>query len=176
MSEATAAESAPTGPPARDVDGDDGSLIQPALGEGLRRLRRGRGLSLADASRATGLSSSFLSIVEKGNSDIAIGRLMRLMRVYGASIGDLDPGSTRAGDDPVVRGGQGKHIRSQEGIDLYLLAPDTNRKMMPVTTTYAPRTETDEPPFTRRADVPLRPRGHAAARARRPLTGRPQPG
>ena len=120
-------------------EGDNESLLQPALGQGLRRLRRSRGLSLAEAARATGLSSSFLSLVEKGNSDIAIGRLMRVMRVYGASIGDLDTRAPRAGDDPVVRKGQGKHIRSQEGIDLYLLAPDTNRMMMPVTTTYAPR-------------------------------------
>lgn len=112
--------------------------MQPALGRGLHRLRLERGLSLADAAGASGLSASFLSTVEQGRSDIAIGRLMRLLGAYGARIGDLDPPPAGV-VDPVVRRGEGKRVRSQAGVDLYLLASDTNRAMMPVTTTFEPR-------------------------------------
>lgn len=112
--------------------------MQPALGRSLQRLRVARGLSLAEAALESGLSASFLSVVEQGRSDIAIGRLMRLMSAYEARIADLDPPATEA-IDPVVRNGQGKHVRSEAGVDLYLLAPDTNRAMMPVATTFQPR-------------------------------------
>lgn len=127
----------PDGDSANDSAEDPG-LLQPLLGRGLRRLRRRRGLSLAEAAERSGLSTSFLSVVEQGRSDIAIGRLMRLMRIYDARIADLDH-RPPAGDLPVVRSGRGRHLRSQAGVDLYLLAPDTNRAMMPVTTTFEPR-------------------------------------
>ena len=46
------------------------------LGARLRQLRRSRGVSLADVAEGTGISSSFLSMVEKGKSDITISRPM----------------------------------------------------------------------------------------------------
>lgn len=116
--------------------GDDGALEQPALGQALRRLRRERRLSLTDVASATDISSSFLSVVEKGKSDIAIGRLMRIMRFFDAKIADLLP-ETRTREELVVRKGQERHVRSQQGVDLYLLTPDTNRAMMPVLAVYA---------------------------------------
>jgi transcriptional regulator with XRE-family HTH domain len=133
-----AGEAVPDGGRAVPADSTALALVQPSLGRGLHRLRLARGLSLADASAEAGVSASFLSVVEQGRSDIAIGRLMRLMAVYGARISDLDGGTTTQ-EVPVVRSGEGRHVRSQAGVDLYLLAPDTDRAMMPVTTTFAPR-------------------------------------
>lgn len=133
-------EQRPFEPGAADAPpvGADESLVQPALGRSLQRLRVARGLSLAEAARAAGLSTSFLSVVEHGRSDIAIGRLMRLMEVYDARISDLGTVGARE-EGEVVRAGRGRHVRSESGVDLYLLAPDTNRALMPVTTTFQPR-------------------------------------
>lgn len=130
-----------TEPIDRDA-GEANALLQPALGRRLRELRQLRGLSLSDVATATGLSQSFLSLVENGRSDIAIGRLMRIVHAYDARVSDLYP-RAETPDGPVVRRGQGRHLRTEEGIDLYLLAPDTNRAMMPVTTTYEPNTRQD---------------------------------
>jgi quercetin dioxygenase-like cupin family protein len=115
----------------------DAGLVQPGLGRALRQLRRERGLALADVAVATDLSSSFLSVVEKGRSDIAIGRLMRIMRFYGVRIADL-LGEPSPRTEVVVRDGEGHHIRSESGVELYLLAPDTDREMMPVLSTFEP--------------------------------------
>src|SRR5262249_15018699 len=121
------------------ADGDaEASLTQPALGEGLRRLRRGRGLSLAEVAAGTDVSASFLALVERGQSDIAIGRLMRILHFYEASVTELVPNWQRDRDEIVVRRGDARKIRSADGVDLYLLAPDTNRAMMPVLTTFEP--------------------------------------
>lgn len=59
------------------------------LGGSLRSLRVDRGLSLGDVAAGTGLSTSFLSLVENGRSDISTGRLFRLARLLGVGLGDL---------------------------------------------------------------------------------------
>jgi transcriptional regulator with XRE-family HTH domain len=112
--------------------------LQPELGERLREIRRQRGLRLADVSEATGISSSFLSLVESGKNDVTISRLSRLCRFYGLSIVDVLPRSANA-DAAVLRRDEHPHFFSpDEGIDVYLLVPDTDRSMMPVSMAFRP--------------------------------------
>lgn len=59
------------------------------LGRRLRELRNARGLRLADLAEASGLSVSFLSQVEQGQSDIAVGRLMRIAHGLQVQLTDL---------------------------------------------------------------------------------------
>jgi quercetin dioxygenase-like cupin family protein/DNA-binding Xre family transcriptional regulator len=110
-----------------------GSFGAPAsLADGLRALRRSRGLSLAEVGDATGISPSFLSLVEKGKSDITLGRLVRLVEFYGVTINDLLPGPPEAAFPDVVRLSERRVVQSPaEGIDVYLLSGDTRRTMMP---------------------------------------------
>jgi quercetin dioxygenase-like cupin family protein len=115
----------------------------PTLGPALRALREERGVSLANVSAATGLSASFLSLVEQGRSDITLSRLMSLVKFYDVGLTDLITGEPHA-DDIVVR----RHERTQlelasEGIELELLAPDTFRSMMPLLSTFAPGGRTE---------------------------------
>jgi transcriptional regulator with XRE-family HTH domain len=116
----------------------DAAATQPELGRALRRLRRERGKSLTAVSEATGVSASFLSVVENGRSDITIGRLMRLLAHYEAGIGDLLDGE-QARERIVTAAGEQLRLQSPaEGVDLYLLAPDTRRTMMPVLGVHEP--------------------------------------
>ena len=109
-----------------------------SLGTRLRALRTGRGISLAEVADGTGLSASFLSLVETGRSDITISRLIRVIEFYGVRMSDLIEEVPRA-DSMVVRKNEHRHLYSRaEGIDVHLLAPDTRGSMMPVLTTYEP--------------------------------------
>ena len=106
------------------------------LGVRLRRLRKARALSLADVADGTGISASFLSMVEKGQSDITVSRLMRLVHWFGVSVADLvqepDPSAVQ-----VVRARQRRSIRlSDEGISIQMLTPDGRHAMMPVINVY----------------------------------------
>jgi transcriptional regulator with XRE-family HTH domain len=88
------------------------------LGTRLRALRTERGLSLSQLEAATSISSSFLSLVESGKSDITISRLLRLADFYDVELGDLVEGS-RVGRRPieVVREGEGSVLNSPgEGV------------------------------------------------------------
>src|SRR5580692_4208716 len=93
------------------------------LGTRLRALRTERGLSLSQLESATSISSSFLSLVESGKSDITISRLLRLADYYDVELGDLVEGS-RVGRRAieVVREGEGSVLNSPgEGVVAHFL-------------------------------------------------------
>ena len=69
----------------------DAPVVVDGLGGRLRSLRHGRKLSLAEVGAATGMSSSFLSLVENGRNDLTVARLVRLVDYYGVSVTDLLP-------------------------------------------------------------------------------------
>jgi transcriptional regulator with XRE-family HTH domain len=83
------------------------------LGTRLRALRSERGLSLSQLEAATKISSSFLSLVESGKSDITISRLVRLADFFDVELSDLVEGS-RVERRPyeVIRDGEGSVLTS----------------------------------------------------------------
>jgi transcriptional regulator with XRE-family HTH domain len=117
-----------------------------SVGTALRQVRNARNLSLADVAEATGISASFLSLVENSKSDITIGRLVRLIDFYGISITDLLPFAARSDYPEVIRPGERRSLQSPvEGIDIYLLTADTDRQMMPLEVHFQPGASLAEP-------------------------------
>lgn len=94
------------------------------LGEALRALRTERGLSLGDVASGTDLSSSFLSLVENGRSDISTGRLFRVARFLGVGLGDLL--DMAAPDDiTIVRAGERGSVEVLgEGLRMFPVVSD----------------------------------------------------
>jgi transcriptional regulator with XRE-family HTH domain len=92
------------------------------LGRRLRELRTARGLRLSDLARESGLSVSFLSQVEQGQSDIAVGRLMRIahaLQVQLPELVDLPAAPAR----PLVRAGERATLPTPtKGLEIELLA------------------------------------------------------
>jgi transcriptional regulator with XRE-family HTH domain len=129
------ADAAAAGPSTlRSVAGD-------TLGSRLRALRNERRYSLADVAKGTGLSASFLSLVENDRSDITISRLMRVVDFYGIRMSELIEEVPHV-DSMVVRKNEHRHLYSRaEGIDVHLLAPTDQTAMTPVLTIYEPRGE-----------------------------------
>jgi quercetin dioxygenase-like cupin family protein len=93
-------------------------------------------VSLADVAEGTGISPSFLSMVEKGKSDITISRLMRLVRWFGVSVADLvqEPNPSPV---QIVRADSRRSVRlADERITIQMLAPDGHHAMLPVINVY----------------------------------------
>ena len=111
---------------------------EPSLGTTLRTIRTSRGLSLAQVAKATGISRSLLSLIETGRSDITIGRLTRLARLYEIRLAELVP-EPRHADPIVVRADDrvGLHYTA-EGIDVELLTPEGQHTMQALLATFAP--------------------------------------
>jgi transcriptional regulator with XRE-family HTH domain len=106
------------------------------LGKRLRQLRRAAGYPLAQVAEATGISTSFISHIENGKSDITIGRLLRLADFYGVDINELLP-PRRTAEPEVIRKGEHSHLPSpDEHLEIFLLGPDLQRTMLPILTHY----------------------------------------
>lgn len=113
-------------------------MLERHVGYRLRELRQERGLSLGEVSESTGISTSFLSLVETGRSDITLGRLMRLVKFFDTSVEELLP-QVPSLDASLVREEDRLFVPSPaEGMDVYLLSPDTERTMMPLIVHFAP--------------------------------------
>jgi transcriptional regulator with XRE-family HTH domain len=113
------------------------------LGSRLRAIRSERGHSLSTVAEATGISTSFLSLVETGKNDITFGRLRRLIDFYDVTLEALLP---PAEDPVVVRAGDHRHLRfPSEGIDVFVLVPGVeNERLYAVTAVYEPDSQVEE--------------------------------
>jgi transcriptional regulator with XRE-family HTH domain len=73
---------------ATGVAGETDALIR-AIGTKLRTVRQARGLTLLDLAGRTGLSSSMLSLLERGKSAPSIGTLVAIGSALGVSTTDI---------------------------------------------------------------------------------------
>ena len=107
----------------------------------LKQLRAEHGLSLAQLARATGISSSFLSLIEQAQSDITIGRLARLAEFYDVELADLLNGPPTAPADHVriLRTAPEHMLHSPtEGVDLYDLTCGARWTLVPTLSSFRP--------------------------------------
>ena len=91
-----------------------------AIGPRLRKLRAKRGVSLAKAAAAAGISVGFLSAVERSHMSASVGTLRKLARFYGTNILDFfDPTETNT---RLVRPPARKVLEAGPGVRMELLA------------------------------------------------------
>lgn len=61
----------------------------PNVGHILKRMRSQRGMSIRDVAEGSGLSPSFLGALERGETDVAIGRLARIAEFFDHDLGSM---------------------------------------------------------------------------------------
>lgn len=88
-----------------------------ATGSQLRAFRRDRGYTLREAAERSGLSTSFISSLERGVTGASMATLHRLVEAYGRTVGELLRGPepvggrhVRPGDRRVLDAGRGIRI------------------------------------------------------------------
>ncbi len=101
--------------------------LHPAVGSDLRQLRKRRGVTLAQLASVTGRSVGFLSQVERGLSDIALGDLQKITDHLEVPLGRFfanDPGPAEERGH-IVRAQARRQVGSREGgLVEELLSPD----------------------------------------------------
>ena len=100
-----------------------------ALGDRLHMLRVRRQLSLATVALGTGLSRSFLALLETGESDVSVSRLLRVAEFYGVWLADLV--GTTAPAVEIVRGNEATIVPSADAGRIRLLSANAVRTVMP---------------------------------------------
>jgi len=112
----------------------------PRVGEIIRQLRQQRGLSLRDLAAQSGLSQSFLGAVERGRSDIAVGRLAQVAAVLGHDVASLLGYSLRQATPVFVQPEEHVTVDRGEGTELRAFRiPSTTLEFM--VASFAPRAQ-----------------------------------
>jgi transcriptional regulator with XRE-family HTH domain len=93
-----------------------GDETVPDVGSVVKNLRKQHGMSLGQLAKESGLSTSFLSEVERGQSDISVRRLARLAAVFGHDLGSLLGYSARRTAPQVIAGGNRIEVDRGDGI------------------------------------------------------------
>jgi XRE family transcriptional regulator, regulator of sulfur utilization len=118
---------------------DRSDAITKVIGPRLRTIRQERSLSLQEVAEATDISTSFLSLVETGRSDITFTKLIRLLEFYDLSVSDLLPQGASPDQIAVTRSDEQRFLHSsEEGLDVAVLARLGEAVMHPQLAVYQP--------------------------------------
>jgi transcriptional regulator with XRE-family HTH domain len=115
----------------------------PRVGEVIRRLRKQRGLSLRDVAERSGISQSFLGAVERGQSDISVGRLSQVAHVLGHDVASLLGYSLRRATPVVIRPEDHRRVSRGDGVSFSTFAiPESHLEFM--VASFAPHSHFDD--------------------------------
>lgn len=102
-------------------------------------LRRKRGMSLDELATRSDLSPSFISAVERGKSDIALGRLSRIAAVFGLDVASLLTYSSNTARPRFLTSDDRMPVDRGEGVDYRRLRlPGVDFEL--ITVSFEPRT------------------------------------
>ena len=103
-----------------------------SLGRRLRTLRTKRKVPLSTVSAVTGISASFLSLLEQGRTDVSLGRLLPLLDYYGLELSDILVDRSGPGDHVVRHAERPILFSPAEGIEVFLASRDQRRAFVPL--------------------------------------------
>lgn len=103
------------------------------LGQRLRALRLARGLTLQSVAEGAQCSRSFLSMLERGQTDVSATLLQRIAKVFGLSAADILPDEGKAEYLQIVRHQEAPHtVRLDEGVQAQILFSGVAHRIQPV--------------------------------------------
>ena len=109
-----------------------------AIGSRIRQLRGERGLTLQGLAEMTGLSSSLLSLVERGKTSPSIGTLVAIAHAFDVHMTDLMPETPATEVLPVLRHDEQRVYATPEGVTRRILRDDRIRGLELALNEYGP--------------------------------------
>ena len=123
------------------------------VGGRLREARQGRGMTLDDVARAAGLTKSFVSAVERGETSPSIGSLYRICEVLGVTVASLFQ-TVPAPESNVVRRADVRGVSfGGEGVENLVLSPRSERRAQVIETHIAPGGSPGPEPWSHSGDL-----------------------
>lgn len=118
------------------------------IGQRIRDLRKGKGMTLQALAEATGLSSSMLSLVERGLASPSIGSLVVISEALGKSMSALIVEGPDPQDNLVVRAAEARVVETSTGAVRRVMKEDTVNGVTVAVNEYAPHTGSSEQPLS----------------------------
>jgi transcriptional regulator with XRE-family HTH domain len=119
-----------------------------AIGYRIRELRQSRGRTLQELADVSGLSTSMLSLVERGRASPSIGSLIVIASALGVAMSDLLVNGSDSEERIVVRASEARTVETAQHVVRRLLREDRTRGVSVAVNEYAPHTGSTEHPIT----------------------------
>lgn len=113
------------------------------IGGRIKELRHTRRLTLQSLATATGLSSSMLSLVERGKASPSLGTLLRICSALDVQMSDLFDFVPNVTRDVVVRNKDHPFLHTTQGVTRRIVRSDHARGIEFVVNEFSPHTESD---------------------------------
>ena len=129
--------------------------LDPRVGQEIRGLRKARDATIAQMSRATGLSKGYLSQIERGISSPSVKALHSISRALGVTISWFFPPETEGDEslrDTVVRAHARRSLTFRSGITDELLSPNLDRTIELLRCIFPPGSESGQDPYNHRGE------------------------
>lgn len=125
--------------------------LAPEIGREIKHLRKAKSWTISDLADATGLSTGFLSQIERGLSSPSVKALHTIAQALGVNVSWFfsRPGEATGRDlDVVVRAGQRRTLSFKNGIRDELLSPDLGRQLELLRCVFPPGASSGEKPYS----------------------------
>ena len=119
-----------------------------AIGLRIRELRQLRGLTLQALADVSGLSTSMLSLVERGRASPSIGSLIVIASALSVTMSDLLVNGAESEEKIVVRASEARMVETAQHVVRRLLREDRTRGVSVAVNEYDPHTGSTEHPIT----------------------------
>ena len=133
-----------------DIETIESSRLDPRLGKEIRDLRKAKRLTLGQLGTATGLSTGFISQIERGQNRPSVTALFKISRALGVSVGWFfaSPDTPVSPDQPtgasrIVRHTERRSIEFDDGIRDELLTPGLGGTLELLSCSFAPGSGVD---------------------------------
>ncbi len=126
-----------------NIDTLESSRLDPRLGQEIHDLRKAKSLTLGQLGKATGLSTGFISQIERGQNRPSVTALFKISRALGVSVGWFFPATDTPAHSKIVRHGDRRSIDYDDGIRDELLTPGLGGKLEMLSCIFAPGSGVD---------------------------------
>lgn len=117
------------------------------IGRRIREIRKSRGMTLQQLAEASKISSSMLSLVERGLTSPSVGSLIVICEALGKSMSGLLATDDHSGDI-VVRADEVETVVTHRNVVRRVLKEDRNNGVSIAINEYAPKTSSNDTPLT----------------------------
>ncbi len=118
-----------------------------AIGQRIREIRKSRGMTLQALAGSCGLSSSMLSLVERGLASPSIGSLIVVGEALGTTMSDLLSANDDQAGKIVTRASEAKIVETAHHVVRRVLKDDRTRGVSIAINEYAPQPGSSESPL-----------------------------
>lgn len=119
-----------------------------AIGQRIRDLRKARGMTLQGLAEVSGLSSSMLSLVERGLASPSIGSLIVISEALGKTMSDLLSADMGRADKLVNRIAEARAVVTERGVTRRVMKEDAANGITIAYNEYLPHTGSNEKPLS----------------------------